>query len=290
MQERWKVWLLLLPALLVVLLLFGGGLLLGLVQSLGYLPVIGRTTLSLAAYRALFTQPAFVSSLLLTLWIALVSTAAGSALGIAAALLLRRPTRRGSWLLFLFQLNIPIPHIVGAIGIMLLVGQSGLLARLAYLAGVIDQPGQFPALLYDRYAIGIILEYVWKATCFIGIIVLAALQALGDEYEAAAATLGANRWQRLRHVVLPLIAPSALSAALLVFAFTFGAFEIPFLLGRPFPAALPVLAYRRYTNIDLNARIEAMAINMVIAAISTLIIFIYLRIARRAASRQESAA
>lgn len=269
------------PALAVVLLLFGGGLALALLQSVGYLPALGRTTVTLDAYRTLFTDREFYQSLLLSLWIALASTAVSTVLAICCALVLRRAFRGKRLATFLFQLNIPIPHLVGAIGILFLFAQSGFLARLGYLAGLIDAPADFPALVYDPYAVGIILEYVWKTTCFTGVILLAVLQSSGDGYENVARTLGANRWQRFRNVTLPLLLPGILSSSILVFAFTFGAFEVPLLLGQRYPSALPVLAYRRYTDVDLNARPEAMAMSVVIAAVITLLIFVYVRLTRR---------
>jgi putative spermidine/putrescine transport system permease protein len=39
--------------------------------------------------------------------------------------------------------------------------------------------------------------------------------------------------------------PAILSSSILIFAFCFGAFEIPLLLGQGSPSALPVLACRR---------------------------------------------
>lgn len=268
------------PALGVVVLLFGGGLALALLQSVGYLPAIGRTTFSLDAYRQIFSDREFYQSLLLSLWIALASTAVSTVLAIACALALRRAFRGRRLATFIFQLNIPIPHLVGAIGILFLISQSGFLARLGHRVGLIQTPNDFPALVFDPFAIGIILEYVWKGTCFIGIILLAVLQSTGDGYENVARTLGASRWQRFRSVTLPLLLPGILSSSILVFAFTFGAFEVPLLLGQRYPSALPVLAYRRYTDVDLNARPEAMAISVVIAVVVTLLIFAYMRLTR----------
>lgn len=268
------------PALGVVVLLFGGGLALALLQSVGYLPAIGRTTFSLDAYRQIFSDREFYQSLLLSLWIALASTAVSTVLAIACALALRRAFRGRRLATFIFQLNIPIPHLVGAIGILFLFSQSGFLARLGHRVGLIQTPNDFPALVFDPFAIGIILEYVWKGTCFIGIILLAVLQSTGDGYENVAHTLGASRWQRFRSVTLPLLLPGILSSSILVFAFTFGAFEVPLLLGQRYPSALPVLAYRRYTDVDLNARPEAMAISVVIAVVVTLLIFAYMRLTR----------
>ena len=67
----------------------------------------------------------------------------------------------------------------------------------------------------------------------------------------------------------------ALFASVIVFAFTFGAFEIPLLLGANYPSALPVLAYRKYTDVDLGAMPDAMAIAITIAIFSSLIVFLY---------------
>ena len=280
-RERFQLILMLGPALSVIIFLFLGGLGLAVMQSLGYLPFIGQTELSLDAYRSLLSRGEFYRSLLLSLWISFVSTGVATVLAVGAALVLRQPFRGRRWATFVFQLNLPIPHLVGAVGILFLFSQSGFLARLAYLGQLIDNPGDFPALVFDRYAIGIILEYVWKSTCFIGIIVLAVMQSVGEDYEQAAQTLGANRWQRFRYVLLPLIMPGILSASILVFAFTFGAFEVPLLLGQRYPSALPVLAYRYYTDVDLNFRPEAMAVSVVISVLVTVLIGVYVRLSRR---------
>lgn len=280
-RETIRIWLMLAPALAIILFLFMGGLLFGLARSLNYMPIIGLTEPNLNAYVAIFTDGAFLRSLLLSLHIAFTSTLISSVLAVGAALLLRPAFRGKRIVAFIFQLNLTIPHLVGALGILYLFSQSGLLARVAYALDLIERPNEFPALVYDRYAIGIILQYVWKEVPFIGVIVLAILQSVGEDYEAAASTLGANRWQRFRYVTLPLVLPGVLSASAIAFAFTFGAFEIPFLLGQSFPAALPVLAYRSYTDVDLAARPQAMAMAMVIAFLSAIMIVAYMTLTRR---------
>ncbi len=79
------------------------------------------------------------------------------------------------------------------------------------------------------------------------------------EYEEVAQTLGAGPWQRFRHVLLPLVMPGIISTSIIVFAFLFGSFEIPLLLGVRYPNTLPVTAYRAYIDPDLSRRPEAMA-------------------------------
>lgn len=278
--QRSVIFLLLAPVLLVLGVLFVGGLAVGLARSFNYMPIIGLTKPNLDAYIAIFTGRQFLWSFVLSFYIAFVSTAISAILAVAAALLLRKSFVGKKFTLFLFQLNLTIPHLVGALGILYLFSQSGMFARLAFKLGLIAGPGDFPALVFDPAAMGIILQYVWKEIPFIGIVVLATLQASGEDYEAVAGTLGANRWQRIRYVLLPLILPSMLAASVLVFAFTFGAYEIPALLGQHNPVALPVLAYRLYIDVDLNARPQAMAMAMVIALLSTLLVIAYLKLSR----------
>ena len=281
MSDRMRITLLLAPAMLVITVLFFGGLAVGLLRSVNYMPVIGLTRPNLDAYAAVFSSPEFYYSFLLTFHIAFTSTLISSVLAIGAALLLRRSFIGKPVINFLFQLNLTVPHLVGAIGILYLFSQSGSFARLGYHWGLIARPADFPALVFDPYAIGIILQYIWKEVPFIGLIVLANLQSIGTDYESVARSLGASRWQSFRHVLLPLIFPGVLSASVMVFAFTFGAYEIPAILGQNYPAALPVLAYRKYTDVDLAARPEAMAMAIVIALLSALMIWAYVRTTRR---------
>lgn len=277
-RERLKLALMLLPALTIVVGLFLGGLLLGLLQSFDYMPLIGRTQPSVQPYLDLFHDPAFLPSLALTVWISIASTALATALATVCALALRRDFAGKRLVTFIFQLNIPVPHLVGAIAVMLLFSQSGLLARVAYGLGAITQPADFPALIYDRLGAGIILEYLWKSVPFTAIILLAVLQALSEDYENVARNLGANRWQRFRYILWPLLLPGMLRASILVFAFTFGTFEVPYLLGQTYPAVLPVLAYRNYTDVDLASRPEAMAMSMVITLIVVALILAYTKL------------
>lgn len=281
MPDRLRIMLLLAPAVAVIGVLFFGGLAVGLMRSFNYMPVIGLDRPDLDAYAAVLRNPEFLWSFLLSFHIAATSTVISAIIAVAAALLLRQSFLGRGMIGFLFQLNLTVPHIVGAVGILYLFSQSGSFARLAHAFGMIARPGEFPALVFDPYAIGIIVQYVWKEVPFIGIIVLANMQAIGEDHEAVARSLGASRWQAFRHVLLPLILPGVLSASAMVFAFTFGAYEIPAVLGAHYPAALPVLAYRNYTDVDLAARPEAMAMAVVIALLSALMIGLYLRFTRR---------
>lgn len=283
--ERWRIPVMLAPMLAVIIILFLGGLLYGLLQSLGYQPRIGNFALNLDAYVNIMTSERYASQfwsgLWLTIWVSFMSTFLSAVLAIIGALLIRRLTFGRRLSTFLFQLNLPIPHVVAAIGILFLFSQSGLLSRVGAEFGLISSPADFPILVRDRYGAGIILAYIWKEIPFIGIIVLAILQSLGEDYEDIAATLGANAWQRFRYVILPLIMPGLLSASIIVFTFTFGSYEVPAILGVRSVRMLPVMSLDFFRNPDLNARAEGMAMSMIIALVALIMVIIYMWISRR---------
>ncbi len=282
-DERLRPWLLLAPALTVVGLLAGGAVVQAGVRSVTPVRGSDATGWTLAAYRSLLADPELPRSLGLTFYLAATSTLLAVVLGIAAALALRRVVSGSRWLTTVFQLPLPIPHVVGAIAVLALLGQSGFVSRIAGSIGLIDDAASFPALIFDPFAIGILVEYTWKEVPFVGIVALAILSSSRvREHEEAARSLGADAWQRLRHVSLPLVLPGVLAVAVIVFAFTFGAFEVPLLLGRSFPEALPVLAYRRHVDVDLAARPEAMALSLMMAAVAVVCVLVAMRIARRA--------
>ena len=283
--ERIRIAVMLAPTLLVISILFFGSLLYGFLQSLGYNPNIGATDINFDAYlNVMFSSEfsgRFWSGLALSLWVAFCATFVSACIAIFVALLLRRTFFGKKLAVFFFQLNLPIPHLVIAVGMIMLFSQSGLVSRMLGELGLVTSPRNFPALTKDAWGIGIILAYIWKEVAFFGIIVLAILQSLGEDYEAVAQSLGANRWQRFRTVTLPLIMPGLMSASIIVFAFTFGSYEVPRILGVGYPKMLPVMSLDFFLNPDLNARAEGMALSMIIAFIVLVLIFIYMYITAR---------
>jgi putative spermidine/putrescine transport system permease protein len=278
--KRLRIALMLLPALIVIGGLFAGGLVLVLAQSLGYFPPTGEEAFTLEHYRRLLLDQEFRASLQLTFVLSSMATAISAVAGLALALALRELARHSPVLNALLQVPLAIPHLSMAVVLINLIAPSGFIARITYAFGLVEVPADFPALIGDRNGLGIIIAYVLKETPFIALMALAVLVRLGDEYEQVARTLGASAWQRLRYVTLPLVAPAVVSASLVVFAFIFGAFETPFILGRPYPAMLAVIAQRRFTSDNLAERPEAIAVAVLITLISILLVWVYMRIAR----------
>ncbi len=280
-----RIALLLGPAAVVIGVFFLGGVAQAVAQSFGYQPFLPGYHWSADAYRAIWRDPAVHGSLWITLRVSVLSTVIAAALGVAGALAIRGLRCGRGWVTGLFQVNLAVPHLVGALCMLLLLGQSGVIARLAHSAGLSGSPAAFPQLTGDRFGWGIIAEYAWKETPFVGIIALAALSRGVADLENAARVLGASRWRRLRHVTLPLLAPPVAAASVLVFAFAAGSYEVPYLLGRPYPATLPVVALQDYRDTDLSVRPQAMAVAVVITLLTTVLVIAYLALAKRLSGR-----
>lgn len=281
-----RIALLLTPALAVVVVLFGGGLALGVAQSLGYQPFLDGWHWSLDGYRALGDDRAVRASLGLTLRVSLLATTLAVVLGVAAALLVAQLRRGRRAMTLVLTSTLPVPHLVGAVTMLLLLSQSGVLSRIGFAFGLTGAPADFPALTADRFGWGIVADYVWKEAPFVAVVTLAALSRELRELTEVASTLGAGGWQRLRHVTLPLLAPAISTAAILVFAFTAGSYEVPALLGSPYPATLPVVALQQYQDSDLSSRPQAMATLVVLAALIAAVTAAHLATFGRLAGRR----
>jgi putative spermidine/putrescine transport system permease protein len=249
---------LLTPAVAVVVLVLGVGLGSTAGQSIGVLPVFGDPDLSLNAYRSVAEEPGLWRGLRLSLMIAAASTVIAVTVGVALAIMVHRSRTGGRLVGALATLTVPVPHLVGAAAIGLLLSDSGLVARL-----VGADPNTFPALVAGPWWVAVVVEFAWKESAFVAIVVLAALAADERELTEAAATLGAAPRQQLRRVTLPLAAPAVVAAGGIAFAYVLGSYEVAWLLGQVYPEPLPVLAYRLSTDIDLTVRTQAMVVALV---------------------------
>lgn len=281
-SERKATWLIL-PTFIILTLLFVGGFFFGILQSFGYFSVIDNSSdgISLDAYRVAFSSDVVRSGIILTFRVALLSTLLSTVVALAISLMISRTKRFQSILIAITQFNIPIPHVVAATGILLTFSQSGIISRLAYKLGFIDSTSEFPIITNDPFGYGIILSYLWKEIPFLCILILGALRGPVTQLDETAKTLGASYGYRLRKITLPYIFPSILSGTIIVFAFSFGSYEVPFILGEPYPSTVSVVAYQFYTNRDLAYRPVAMALATITSLVIGLLVYFYMKITQQ---------
>lgn len=282
LQRALYVPIMLAPVVSVLALLFFGAMVTALVQSLGYAPIYGIEAFpSFEWYEELLTQPGFWRSLGLTFYYAITPTIVGLIASMVLALALRKRFAGKGLFQYVYKLPMMIPYLVGVALTILMFTNGGIVARTLYALGVIESTNEFHRMLYTHAGWGVMIVYLWKQIPFMTLAIYSVLLGLGQESEEAAATLGASPWQRFWHVTLPQVMPGVVSATIIVFAFNFGSFEVPFILGGGFPNTLPVEAWRAFDNADYTNRPRGMAIVMVIALISGLLMYIYLTAYRR---------
>ncbi|MCT4633255.1 MAG: ABC transporter permease subunit [Firmicutes bacterium] len=280
-MSKYKPYLMIAPIMIIILCVFIGALVMGVMQSIGYFPAIGMTDISLKYYGQVFSDPSFLTSLIFSLKTAFISSTIALLLGLLLAYLLLKSNVSDRISGLIYRLPVIVPHSIGAFMIITLFAQSGLFSRIFYNLGLISEISHMPTLLFDKNGVGVILAYVWKATPFIAMVVYNILKSVCGKLEEVSCNLGASQWQTFKYVILPLTLPTLVSNFIIIFTFSFGAFEIPYLLGATSPRALPILAYIEYNNPNLSHRPYAMAINMILTASSLLIVALISIVSRR---------
>lgn len=256
--------LLALPAVVPIVAVVGVSLTAAGLQSVGLMPFIGPPRFSADAWTSDTSE--LIRSSATSLYIAVVSTVLSLVIGFVLAAYVLAMPRMGKIVETLSVATIPIPHVIGAGAIGLLLSDSGFLERL------LGMPDAFPALVSGPWFVAVIAEYVWKESAFVALIVLGSLsRSVGDLCDAAA-TLGASPGQRIVRVVLPLAVPSLAVSAVIVFVYTVGSYEAAWLLGPTTPEPLPVRAVRLFTSVDLTARPQAMVTALVSVTVSVVAI------------------
>lgn len=197
---------------------------------------------------------------------ALVATGLATAGAVAVALSFRGTSLADRVGRSLATLPLPIPPIVVAAAAMLVLSQSGLLARLAASAGWINAPAGMPALLNVSHGTGLILALAWKELGFLSLLACTVVASVDPELEATARTLGASARVARRRVLVPLIWRGILPGVVAAFAFVLGSYELPALLGPTDPQPLAVAVLERARDADPAARGDAWAATLLLFA------------------------
>lgn len=181
-----------------------------------------------------------------TFWQAMLSTIITLGVGIPGAYLLARYQFKGKSLFRAFT-GIPfvMPTLVVAAAFNSLIGPRGWLNLVLMEIFNLNTP---PLTLTNTLS-AILIAHVFFNTTIVLRMVGDFWSHLDPRIEQAARTLGANRWQTLFRVTLPLLMPVIAAAALLVFIFDFTSFGVILILGGPKYATLEVEIY--YQTISL---------------------------------------
>jgi spermidine/putrescine transport system permease protein len=110
-----------------------------------------------------------------------------------------------------------------------ILGSNGVINSFLYWLGIRAHDDPVSQLLYSRFAVMLVLVYVWLP--FVALPIFVSLETLDRSLLEAAGDLYASRWQAFRRVTLPLSIPGIIAAFLFVFIPTVGEFVTPSLVG-----------------------------------------------------------
>ncbi|MBK8049086.1 MAG: iron ABC transporter permease [Anaerolineales bacterium] len=200
------------------------------------------------AFTAIFAailDPALLQLVWFTAWQAAVSTVVTVLAGLPLAYVFATYDFRGKSLLnALLTIPFVMPTVVVATAFLALLGRGGLVNEtLQRVFGV-----SAPQLHAEQTLWIILLAHVFFNVAVVIRTVGGFWSNLNPHLREAAGMLGAPPARVFREITLPLLAPSLLSASLLIFLFTFTSFGVILLLGGPGFATIEVEIYRQAVN------------------------------------------
>jgi multiple sugar transport system permease protein len=157
-------------------------------------------------------------------------------LGVWLAVLLARPVRFKRLFRGAILLPFVIPTALSTLGWQWMFDSLySVVNWTAIRSGLINAPGPNWLGQASYAMIAVIVVNVWRGLPFFAITTLAGLVAVPKEYYEAAEVDGASSWSRFWHVTLPLIKPVLAVVILFSTIFTFGDFNIVYVLTRGGP-------------------------------------------------------
>jgi multiple sugar transport system permease protein len=240
----WAPYLLILPSLVFLVVFFA----VPMFQAFGLaLQAPSGSGYSFDAIRQMLHDVPFSSALTNTLLLMVAIIPIQFVVAMAMALVINAQLKGSSLWLYIFALPLGISELVSGLVWFSIFTEQGWLNSILQQLGITHQSIVF--LDYQRtwLVLGtIVLAEAWRATAIIMVILVAGLQSIPRDYLEAADVFGAGLWQRLRHVILPLLKPSIRVALILRTILALQVFATVLALGGGNTTVLANEAYRWY--------------------------------------------
>jgi ABC-type sugar transport system permease subunit len=234
-------------------------------------------------YLAVFVNPDFWKVVKNTAVWTIVNTGFQVALGLGTALLLNQKLRGQG----LFRSIALIPWIIPSVVAVLTwrwMYDSGngifgyWLIKLGLAQEYVNWLGNIGSVLGS-----IIAESIWKGTPFVLIMFLSGLQAIPNEMYEAASMDGANNWQLLWRIIIPVLKRTIAVGTILTVVFTLNNFNAVWLMtqGGPLHASEILLTYAYKTAFQEFNLGQASAISVVMFLFLSVMSTIYISLVER---------
>lgn len=248
-----------------------------LLYSFGIIGVVNEG-FTLVFWKGVLTSSTLATSFLYSGTIAAIGVILS--VGLALWVVLKfKESFNNKYLSFIIYMPLAVPGIVSAFFTYQLFAQSGFFSRISHTFGWIESAQQFPDLVNDNLAIGIIITFISLLTPFF---ILLYLNIYKDErieqLSQLSKALGANKKQIAIRVSLPIMLKKSWVLIVLYFIFLLGAYEVPLILGQESPQMFSVLILRELKQFDLSKISEGYVMAVVYTVMIMLVtLFIFSR-------------
>ncbi|HYZ03573.1 MAG TPA: sugar ABC transporter permease [Rubrobacter sp.] len=241
---------------------------------------------TLESYLDLFRSPYFANMLQATAVFVFASVFLQMFMGFLIALLVDQGAKRGMKTSIVTRTAVlsawAIPGVIIGIIWSILYEQSaaGILNYVLSFVGF----GEVPFLSDPQVALAsVTLANVWRGTAFSMILLYAGLQTLPNDVMEAAKVDGANAWQRLTRVMLPLLAPMLFINLVIVSIETFNTFDMVLALTGGGPGrSTEIAALSVYNQIFEQFNLgQGAATAVLLVAVNLIMTFVYIKFLER---------
>src|SRR2546421_6066864 len=189
----------------------------------------GKHGFTLEAWRAFVHSSVFLALVWKSVKMSLTVSAVVVALAYPVAYYLALSgTKRKYVLLLLLIAPFLTSFLLRVLAWKVILGDQGVINSFLYWLGR-NPDHAVPQLIYSRFAVMLVLGYVWIP--FVALPIFVSLENLDRRLLEASSDLGASRLQTFRRITLPLSLPGVVAGFLFVFIPTVGEFVTPSLVG-----------------------------------------------------------
>lgn len=232
-------------------------------------------------YAAIFANPKFLVALKQSLIFTFASIFFQFTIGLGLAILFSKSFPLRNIMRGLLLSGWQIPSVVtGTIFLWLFNLDYGLINFILTASNLVKEPIGWVTRA-DTALITVILVNIWLGIPFNTILLSAGISGLPEDVYEAATVDGANGWQRIIYITIPLLRSTILAVLMLGFIYTLRVFDVIWIMTKGGPAdateVLPTFAYR-LSFISFNFG-QSAAVSVVILMILLVAAVFYLKFA-----------
>jgi molybdate transport system permease protein len=151
-----------------------------------------------------------------------------------------------------------LPPVVAGVALVTALGRTGVIGRLL---------DDWFGITIPYTTTAVVIAHTFVSLPFYVLSVEGALRSAGEEYDAVAATLGADRWTTFRRVTLPLALPGVLAGSALAWARSLGEFGATITFAGNYPGTTQTMPSLIYTQLQSDPMV-ARTVSMVLLVVS----------------------